>query len=148
MSSKKSNKVTKNEKGQRKQPRTTIKQPRTASVVRRSYVQVKIVIYGSRSNYVFENLGPPYILLGKLFHIFFPNKCLNKFMSFNFMPHLGFKDHSLGQIFVSCCREMLLRVPNLAPSCIRIHQTQHATPLYIMIGVVHPSLFISNVLLI
>jgi len=47
------------------------------------------VIYGSRSNYVIENLRPPYILVGKLFHIFFPNKCLNKFMSFNFMPRLG-----------------------------------------------------------
>jgi hypothetical protein len=49
------------------------------------------MIYGSHSNYVNENLGPHYILVGELIHIFFPNKYLNKFMSFNFMPHLGAK---------------------------------------------------------
>jgi len=64
------------------------------------------VIYGSRSNYVVENLGHPCILVGKLFHIFFPNKCLNKFMSFNFMPHLGAKtiplDKSLFLVATRC----------------------------------------------
>jgi hypothetical protein len=43
---------------------------------------------------------------------------------------------------------MLLRVPDLAPPCVWIPQTYRATTLYLMIRVVHPSLFIFDLLFI